>query len=127
MEKEIIATTRAPAALGPYSQACRAGNLVFTAGQVGLDPDSGQLVGGLEAQVRQVMANLSAVLEAAGSGLAQVMKTTIFLADMSHFAQVNAVYAEYFPEAPPARSTVQVARLPLNALVEIEAIGLCEG
>ena len=126
MSREIIATDRAPAAVGPYSQAVRAGNLVFTAGQIGIDPATGQLREGLEAQTRQVMANLQAVLQAAGADLSTVVKTTIFMTDLSAFKQVNAIYGEYFPSAPPARSTVQVAALPLGALIEIEAVAVVE-
>jgi len=125
MNKEIIATDRAPAAVGPYSQAVRVGDFVFTAGQVALDPATGQMVAdNIEAQTRQVLANLSAVLEAAGTSLSNVVKTTVFLADMAEFKAMNAVYAEFFPEGPPARSTVQVAALPLGARVEIEAVAV---
>lgn len=126
MPREIIATTKAPAALGPYSQAIRAGHLVFTAGQIGIDPVLGQLRSGIAAQTRQALANLQAVLEAAGSSLNQVVKTTIFLQDMADFATVNQIYGQAFAAAPPARSTMQVAALPLGALVEIEAIALAE-
>ena len=125
--KEIIHTTVAPAAVGPYSQAIRAGRWVFTAGQIGIDPASGQLVAGLEAQTQQVLNNLSAILTAASSSLTDVVKTTIFLTDMAHFAQVNAIYGQVFGEAPPARSTVQVAALPLGALIEVEAIAVDSG
>ena len=125
MERAVIHTPLAPAALGPYSQAVRIGNLVFTAGQVGLDPATGHLVEGLENQVRQVLANLQAVLAAAGSSLDHAVKTTIFLQDMADFGRVNAIYGQAFQSAPPARSTVQVAALPLNALVEIEVIASC--
>lgn len=125
MSRQIIATPAAPAAIGPYSQAVRAGNLLFTAGQIGLDPASGQLVEGVEAQTRQALANLRAVLAAAGTAMDQVVKTTIFLADMNDFARVNAIYGEAFAAEPPARSTVQAAGLPRNALVEIEVIALC--
>ncbi|HRX04221.1 MAG: RidA family protein [Anaerolineae bacterium] len=124
MTRQVIATPHAPAAVGPYSQAIRAGNLVFTAGQIGLDPSTGKLVEGLEKQVEQVLANLRAVLEAAGTSLDQAIKTTIFLADMADFAQVNAIYGRAFSVTPPARSTVQAAGLPLGALVEIEVIAL---
>lgn len=124
MARDVIHTDRAPAAVGPYSQAVRVGNLVFTAGQVGIDPTTGQLREGLEAQTRQVMANLQAVLQAAGADLSTVVKTTIFMTDLSAFKQVNAIYGEYFREAPPARSTVQVAALPLGALIEIEAVAV---
>ena len=126
MLREIIATERAPAAVGPYSQAVRVGNLVFTAGQIGIDPVLGQLRTGIAAQTRQALTNLQAVLEAAGSSLNQVVKTTIFLQDMADFATVNQIYGSSFTAAPPARSTVQVAALPLGALVEIEAIALTE-
>ena len=126
MPREIIATDKAPGAVGPYSQAVRSGQLVFTAGQIGLDPVLGKLRTGIAAQTRQVMANLRAVLEAAGSNLNQVVKTTIFLQDMADFATVNQIYGSAFTEAPPARSTVAVAALPLGALVEIEAIALVE-
>ncbi len=124
MKKTIVHTEKAPAAVGPYSQAVRVGSFVFTAGQVGLNPETGTLRDGLEAQTRQALANLQAVLEAAGTDLAHVVKTTIFMTDLSAFKQVNAIYGEVFAENPPARSTVQVAALPLGALVEIEAIAV---
>ncbi len=124
MQKEIIVTRAAPAAVGPYSQAVRVGELVFTAGQIGIDPKTGKLVEGLVAQTRQVLANLKAVLEAAGSGCDQIVKTTIYLTDIKEFHTVNAIYGDFFQEDPPARSTVEVAHLPLNALVEIEAVAL---
>lgn len=124
-KKKVIATDEAPAAVGPYSQGIRAGNLVFTAGQLGMDPASGELVaGGVEAQARQSLTNLQAVLEAAGSSLDQALKVTVFLDDINDFAAVNGVYAEFFTQDPPARSAVQVAALPLGGLVEIEAIAL---
>lgn len=120
-----IHTTAAPQAIGPYSQAVTAGPYVFTSGQIGLDPASGRIVDGdVSAQTRQVMANLAAVLAAAELTFADVVKTTIFLADMNDFAAVNAVYAESFVSAPPARSTVAAAGLPRGALVEIETIAL---
>ena len=122
MSPETIATDKAPAAVGPYSQAVRAGNLVFTAGQLGIDPVLGQLRSGISAQTRQALANLQAVLEAAGSSLRQVVKTTIFLQDMADFATVNQVYGSAFTDAPPARSTVAVKDLPLGGLVEIEVV-----
>ena len=119
---EVIKTSAAPAALGPYSQGIRAGDFVFTSGQLGLDP-AGNLREGVAAQAEQAMDNLTAVLKAAGaSGLADVVKTTIFLADMADFQTVNAIYGARFSEAPPARSTVQVAALPKGGLVEIEMI-----
>ncbi|MBC7249437.1 MAG: RidA family protein [Anaerolineae bacterium] len=127
MSREVISTPKAPAAVGPYSQAIRVDNLVFTAGQVAIDPQQGKLIeGDVAAQTRQVLTNLSAVLEAAGSSLSQVLKTTVFLKDIHDFAAMNAVYAEFFPQNPPARSAVQVAALPLGALVEIEAVALVE-
>jgi 2-iminobutanoate/2-iminopropanoate deaminase len=123
--KEIIHTPAAPAAVGPYSQAVRAGNLVFTAGQVALDPATGKLVeGDVSAQTERVMRNLQAVLAAAGSGFEQVVKATVFLVDMGDFAAMNAVYGRFVTQTPPARSAVQVAALPLGARVEIEIISL---
>jgi 2-iminobutanoate/2-iminopropanoate deaminase len=123
--KKIVSTEKAPKAIGPYSQAIRTENLLFTAGQVGLDPMSMELVeGGIEAQTRQVLTNLKHVLETGDSGLKFVVKTTVFLQDMNDFTKMNAIYAEFFPENPPARSTVQVAGLPKGALVEIECVAL---
>ncbi len=123
--KKIVVTENAPRAIGPYSQAVRIEDLVFTAGQIGLDPATMELVGGgIEAQTRQVLTNLKNVLEAAGSGLNYVVKTTVFLKDMADFAAMNAIYAEFFGENPPARSTVAVAALPKGALVEIECVAL---
>lgn len=121
--KKIVITEKAPKAIGPYSQAVCIDGYVFTAGQVGLDPATMELIeGGIDAQTRQVLTNLSHVLESAGSGLNYVIKTTVFLQDMSDFAAMNKIYAEFFPENPPARSTVQVAGLPKGALVEIECV-----
>ncbi|MEO8356754.1 MAG: RidA family protein [Chloroflexota bacterium] len=123
--KKIISTEKAPKALGPYSQAIRIEELVFTSGQVGLDPGTMEIVeGGIEAQTRQVLTNLKHVLESADSGLNFVVKATVFLQDMGHFTSMNAIYAEFFPENPPARSTIQVAALPRAALVEIECVAL---
>src|SRR5512143_3753764 len=123
--KKIVSTEKAPKAIGPYSQAILVENLVYTAGQVGLDPVTMELVeGGIEAQTRQVLTNLKYVLESADSGLRFVVKTTVFLQDMGDFTKMNAVYAEFFPENPPARSTVQVAALPKGALVEIECLAM---
>jgi len=119
---EIIHTTAAPAAIGPYNQAVRAGNFVFASGQLGLDPATGVLAEGVEAQARQALANIQAVLEAAGATFADVVKTTIFLTDMGDFQTVNTVYAAAFAADPPARSTVQVAALPRGGAVEIEMI-----
>lgn len=128
MTRTAIRTSEAPAAIGPYSQAIRAGDLLFTSGQIPLDPRTGKVVDGdVTAQTRQVMANLAAVLGAAGAGFADVVKTTIFLADLGDFNAVNAVYAGHFTGAPPARSTVQVARLPRDARVEIEMIAHLRG
>jgi len=125
MQRTVVSTTNAPAAVGPYSQAIRIGNLVYTAGQIGLNPASGSIEGRtVEEQTHQVLRNLRAVLEAAGSGLGRVVKTTVFLADIKDFKAMNAVYASYFPSEPPARSAVQAAALPLGAMVEIEAIAL---
>ncbi len=120
--KSVIATTQAPAAVGPYSQAIMTAGLVFTAGQLGIDPLSGKLAEGIEAQTHQAMRNLQAVLEAASTNFERVIKTTIFVTDMGNFKTVNSIYGSYFNEAPPARSTVQVAALPLGGLVEIEMI-----
>jgi 2-iminobutanoate/2-iminopropanoate deaminase len=124
MSRQIIHTENAPAAVGPYSQAVKIGNLVYTAGQIGINPATGEMQEGLEAQARQVMANLQAVLEAAGAGFDTVVKTTIFITDMADFGVINGIYGAFFPQQPPARSTVAVAQLPLGALVEIEAIAL---
>jgi 2-iminobutanoate/2-iminopropanoate deaminase len=123
LTKSVIHTDAAPPAIGPYSQAIILGRMVYTSGQIPLDPATKQLVAGdIQTQTRQVLTNLTAVLEAAGSSLDRVVKTTVFLKDLNDFAAMNAVYAEFFNAAPPARSTVQVARLPLDASVEIEAI-----
>jgi 2-iminobutanoate/2-iminopropanoate deaminase len=125
MKREIITTDEAPAAVGPYSQAVQVADFVFTAGQIPLDPATGQLVeGGIEAQTRQALTNLSAVLKAAGTSLSNVVKTTVFLADIGEFQAMNGVYAEFFGSAPPARSAVQVAALPLGARIEIEAVAI---
>ncbi len=125
--KEIISTENAPSAIGPYSQAVKTGNMVFVSGQIPIDPATGSFVSDeVAAQTEQVLKNLSAVLEAAGSSLNNVVKTTVFLADMNDFAVMNEVYARFFSENKPARATVQAARLPRDARVEIEAIGLIE-
>lgn len=122
----MIQAAGAPAAIGPYSHAVRAGDLIFLSGQIAIDPATGELVGGGDAaaEARQVLANMARVLEAAGASPAQVVKTTIFLTDMNDFAAVNQVYGDVFPDAPPARSTVEVRRLPRGARVEIEAIAV---
>jgi 2-iminobutanoate/2-iminopropanoate deaminase len=123
--KKVIFTEKAPKAIGPYSQAIRTESMVFTAGQAGLDPATGELVeGGIEAQTRQTLTNLKQVLEVSDSGLNYVVKTTVFLKDMNDFAKMNAVYGEFFSQNPPARSTIAAAALPKNALVEIEVIAL---
>jgi 2-iminobutanoate/2-iminopropanoate deaminase len=122
--REAVATRAAPSAIGPYSQAIKGEDLVFASGQLGLNPSTGRLQEGIEAQTRQALANLAAVLEAAGATMDDVVKTTIFLVDLGQFAVVNAIYATAFTAAPPARSTVQVAALPLGGLVEIEAIAV---
>ncbi len=125
MKKKIIQTDKAPKAIGPYSQAICTESIVYTAGQIGLDPITGELVAGaVEEQARQALTNLQNVVEAAGSTLGQVIKTTVFLKDMSDFPKMNAIYAEFFGENPPARSTVAVAGLPKGGLVEIEAIAM---
>ncbi len=127
MKKQIIATDKAPKAIGPYSAAVRVGNFVYTAGQIGIDPATGELVsGGIEAETRQVLTNLKHILEAAGSSLDNVVKTTVFLRDINDFSRMNAVYAEFFPENPPARSAVQAAALPKGVAVEIEAVAFVE-
>jgi len=123
--RERIQTENAPAAIGPYSQAIKAGGFVFASGQIPIDPQTGQFVaGGIAEQTRQVLQNLAAVLEAAGSSLDQVVKTTVFLADMKEFSGMNEVYATFFSSPPPARATVAAAGLPRDARVEIEAVAL---
>ena len=123
--REIIATEAAPQAIGPYSQAINAGDFVFTSGQIPIDPQTGVFVeGGIAEQTEQVLRNLAEVLRAAGTSLKAVVKTTVFLADMNDFAAMNEVYGRYFSNEPPARSTVEAARLPRDARVEIDAIAL---
>lgn len=124
MPRDVIQTDQAPAAIGPYSQAIRSGELLFTSGQIPLKPGGELETGDIRAQTRQVLENLAAVLEAGGSSLAKVIKCTCFLADMSDFAAMNEVYGEFFGAAPPARSAVQVARLPRDVKIEIEAVAL---
>ena len=122
MTRQAIQTNGAPAALGPYSQGIRSGDLVFCSGQLGLDPATGELAAGIEAQTERSLRNLQSVLDAAGLGFDDVVKTTIFLADVNDFATVNAVYARFMADPPPARSTIGVGALPKGGLVEIEAI-----
>jgi 2-iminobutanoate/2-iminopropanoate deaminase len=123
MMKTIVATNQAPQAIGPYSQGVKANGFLFLSGQLALDPVTGQMVyGGVAMQTRQVLTNIKAVLDKEGLTLAQVVKTTVFLHDMDDFAEMNKVYAEFFPADPPARSTVQVVRLPKDAMVEIEVV-----
>ena len=121
--KKVISTPKAPAAIGPYSQAIQVGNLIYTSGQIPIDPATGQLVeGGIKEQTRQSLSNIQAILQEAGLTMASVVKTTVFMADMADFAEMNSVYAEFFPEPYPARSAVAVKTLPKNALVEIEVV-----
>lgn len=123
MGKQAISTERAPAAIGPYSQAIRSGNLIFVSGQISIDPETGKLVeGDVAAQTGQVLKNLNAVLLAAGSGLEKVVKTTVYLRDLGDFRRMNEVYATFFGQTPPARATVEVSRLPRDVAVEIELI-----
>ena len=123
MSKEIVATDKAPAAVGPYSQGSSTGCFIFTAGQLGIVPGTKEFAGpDIESQTRQALQNLAAVLKAAGSGLKHVVKTTVFLQDIGEFSRMNGVYAEFFADEPPARSAVQVAALPLGGRVEIEAV-----
>jgi len=123
--KKVIHTEKAPKAVGPYSQAISTGNLLFTAGQVAIDPATGKLVeGGIQEQTRQVLENLKAILTAASTDFSKVVKSTVFLQDIKNFADFNRVYAEYFPSEPPARSTFEVGALPLGAMVEIELIAV---
>jgi 2-iminobutanoate/2-iminopropanoate deaminase len=127
MSRRTISTDEAPAAVGPYSQAVGVGDFIFASGQIGLDPATGQVVGDdAVTQMRQALKNMAAVLRAAGSDLSHVVKTTLYLTNMDDFPNVNRAYAEFFPSDPPARATVEVSRLPLGALVEIEVIA-CRG
>lgn len=127
MKKEIIISDKAPKAIGPYSVGVRTGNLIFTAGQIGIDPESGELVpGGIVSETEQAIKNLKNILQEIGSGLYAVVKTTVFLRDIDDFAQMNDTYAKFFTENYPARSTVEVAQLPKGAAVEIEAIATLE-
>jgi 2-iminobutanoate/2-iminopropanoate deaminase len=123
--REVVIAPGSPRPIGPYSVGVRMGSLLYTAGMAGVDPATGKLVGGgIESETRRTLENLASILEAGGSSMGQVIKTTVFLQDMAEFAQMNAVYAEFFPSDPPARSTVQVAALPLGASVEIEAVAV---
>ncbi|MFD3262311.1 RidA family protein [Paenibacillus lentus] len=124
MEKQVLSTTSAPGAIGPYSQGVVIGDVIYTSGQLGLVPETGQFADGVEAQTAQALNNVKAILEAAGSGLEKVVKTTVFLKDMNDFVKVNEVYGSFFAEPYPARSAVEVARLPKDGLVEIEVIAL---
>jgi 2-iminobutanoate/2-iminopropanoate deaminase len=122
-KREVVIAHKAPAAIGPYSHAVRHGNLIFTSGQIAIDPATGELIeGSIEDQTRRVLTNLAFVLEAGGSSLASVLKTTVFLRNMDDFARMNAIYGQFFPQDPPARSTLAAAGLPKGALVEIEAV-----
>lgn len=124
-EKTVVVADKAPKAIGPYSAAIKAGHMVYTSGQLGLDPATGNLIeGGVEAEARQALKNLQAVLEAAGTSLERAVKTTVFLRDINDFARVNALYGEFFHSNPPARSAVQVAALPKGGAVEIECVAL---
>jgi 2-iminobutanoate/2-iminopropanoate deaminase len=129
MERSVVSTKNAPGAIGPYSQGIKvAGGLVFTAGQVGLVPATGEIVAAdIESQTRQVLENLKAILESAGSSLSNVVKTTVYLKDLGDFAAMNAVYATFFKDVPPARTTVEISRLPRDARVEIDAIAVVAG
>jgi len=127
MAKEIIMTEKAPLAIGPYSQAVKYGNIIFTSGAIGVDPGTGAFVeGGIQEQTKQCIENLKVILEASGSSLGNVLKTTVFIKDMNDFSKVNEIYGSYFTEKQPGRSCVEVARLPKDALVEIEAIAFAE-
>ncbi len=126
-ERTVVKTDKAPKAIGPYSVAIKAGHFVFTSGQIGLIPETGNVIeGGVEAETRQALTNLKSVLEASGTTLARVVKTTVFLRDMADFARMNAIYGEFFTENQPARSAVQVAALPKAAAVEIECVALLD-
>lgn len=123
MSKDVISTSKAPAAIGPYSQAVSWGDLIFVSGQIPIDPATGQVVeGDVADQTQRVLENLAAILEAGGASLGQVLKTTVYLRDLNDFGKMNEVYAKFFRQQPPARATVQVARLPRDVAVEVEAI-----
>lgn len=122
MKREVVSTAKAPGAIGPYSQAIKIGEFVFTSGQIPLNPETGDMPGTIEEQTKQALENVKAILEAAGTSLDNVIKTTVFLKDMNDFVRINEVYATFFKENPPARSAVEIARLPKDAKIEIEAI-----
>ena len=127
-KKRVIQTEKGPKAIGPYSQAIEAGDLLFLSGQIPIDPKTGELImGDIRKQTQQVLENIKGILESQGRGMEDVVKVTIFLKDMGNFSQVNEVYATYFPSSPPARSTVEVAKLPRDVDIEIEAIALTHG
>ncbi len=127
MDNIVIETLDAPQAIGTYSQGIKSGNLVFTSGQIPLNPETGELINGdFKSEISQVLTNLNAVLKSGGSSLKKAVKLTVFLTDLSYFPQVNEVFKEFFPENPPARSAVQVSALPMNAKIEIEAVGSVE-
>ena len=126
MNKQTVNTQNAPSAIGPYSQAVKVGNLIFTSGQLPINTQSGELVADIEGATKQSLDNVKAILESAGSSMDKIVKTVVFLRDMNDFVAMNTVYATYFPSNPPARSAVQVARLPKDAVIEIEAIALAE-
>jgi 2-iminobutanoate/2-iminopropanoate deaminase len=126
VQRQVIRSDSAPAAIGPYSQAIRVGQFIFASGQLGIDPNTGKLPDGVEAQAHQALANVQAVLAAAGARPDQVVKTTLFLTNMADFAKVNAIYGQVFAHEPPARSTIQVAALPLGGLVEVEVVAVAE-
>ena len=127
MDKVVIHTTEAPKAIGTYSQGIKSDNFVFTSGQIPINPKSGKLIkGDFKSEVKQVLMNLNGVLKGGGSSLQQAIKLTVFLTDLSHFAQVNEIFNEFFPDNPPARSAVQVSALPMNARIEIDAVGHVE-
>jgi 2-iminobutanoate/2-iminopropanoate deaminase len=126
MNKTVVSTPDAPSAIGPYSQAIRAGNLLFVSGQIPIDPSTGKIIAdtSIQAQTRRVLQNMLAIVAAAGGSVENIVRTTVFLKDMGEFADMNSVYAEFFPSSPPARSTVQAARLPRDVSIEIDCIGV---